>query len=197
MNNKTTIVSFFMILLKVQCRKKEYHNIVYHKMIKPNGFIKSREYVLKKIYESFQNVEESKRVEKSIVEYTKQKHSTNKGIEGLHWSDIRVRRTYCQKARSIIFNLKNIQKHNLNIDDVVTMTPYELNPCLWEPIFKKIHDREKLSLIMDNEHHHDGILQCERCYSYKTRYIELQTRSADESMTVYATCMNCSNNWTF
>jgi len=158
--------------------------------------MQSREYVIQKLYTSLQSLEESKKLEKKIVEYTKSKHlRKNKDDNGLRWSDIWVRRTYCQKARSIIFNLPNIKKFKLDPNKVVYMTPYELNPSLWDPIVKKLHDREKLSLIMDNENQHDGILKCDKCYTYKTRYIELQTRSADEPMTVYATCMNCLHNW--
>ena len=37
--------------------------------------------------------------------------------------------------------------------------------------------------------------KCGRCKSKKCTYYELQTRSADEAMTIFITCLNCGNRW--
>ncbi|XP_048231392.1 transcription elongation factor TFIIS [Ricinus communis] len=37
--------------------------------------------------------------------------------------------------------------------------------------------------------------KCGRCGQRKTSYYQMQTRSADEPMTTYVTCVNCSNRW--
>ena len=37
--------------------------------------------------------------------------------------------------------------------------------------------------------------KCGRCKSRKCIYYELQTRSADEGMTIFITCLNCGNRW--
>ena len=37
--------------------------------------------------------------------------------------------------------------------------------------------------------------QCGRCRARECTYFELQTRSADEPMTTYVTCLNCGNRW--
>jgi len=39
--------------------------------------------------------------------------------------------------------------------------------------------------------------QCGRCKERKTRYRQDQTRSADEPMTTFVTCVNCGNRWKF
>ncbi|KAF8308717.1 transcription factor S-II-domain-containing protein [Cantharellus anzutake] len=39
--------------------------------------------------------------------------------------------------------------------------------------------------------------QCGRCKERKTRYRQAQTRSADEPMTTFVTCVNCGNRWKF
>lgn len=39
--------------------------------------------------------------------------------------------------------------------------------------------------------------QCGRCKQWKTRYRQAQTRSADEPMTTFVTCVNCGNRWKF
>ena len=41
----------------------------------------------------------------------------------------------------------------------------------------------------------DGIFQCRKCGSKKTTYYSLQTRSADEPMTNFITCVSCKNRW--
>ncbi len=37
--------------------------------------------------------------------------------------------------------------------------------------------------------------KCKRCKSRKTTYYEMQTRSADEPMTIFITCLTCGNRW--
>jgi DNA-directed RNA polymerase subunit M/transcription elongation factor TFIIS len=41
----------------------------------------------------------------------------------------------------------------------------------------------------------EGFFTCVRCKSKKTSYYQLQTRSADEPMTTFVTCLNCDRNW--
>ena len=40
-----------------------------------------------------------------------------------------------------------------------------------------------------------GQFKCGKCKSVKTTYYQLQTRSADEPMTTYVTCLGCNNRW--
>ncbi|KAI6670250.1 hypothetical protein NL676_005135 [Syzygium grande] len=39
--------------------------------------------------------------------------------------------------------------------------------------------------------------KCGRCGQRKCTYYQMQTRSADEPMTTYVTCVNCNNRWKF
>lgn len=39
--------------------------------------------------------------------------------------------------------------------------------------------------------------KCGRCGKRKCKYYQLQTRSADEPMTTFVTCINCGNRWKF
>jgi len=39
--------------------------------------------------------------------------------------------------------------------------------------------------------------KCGRCKQRKCKYYQLQTRSADEPMTTFVTCINCNNRWKF
>ena len=41
----------------------------------------------------------------------------------------------------------------------------------------------------------EGLFVCNKCGSKKTTYYSLQTRSADEPMTNFITCVSCKNRW--
>ena len=42
-----------------------------------------------------------------------------------------------------------------------------------------------------------GMFQCGKCKGTRTTYFQMQTRSADEPMTTFVTCLNCKNKWKF
>jgi transcription elongation factor S-II len=39
------------------------------------------------------------------------------------------------------------------------------------------------------------LYRCDKCGKSKTTVHELQTRSADEPMTLFITCFNCNHRW--
>ncbi|KAF9090377.1 RNA polymerase II elongation factor [Mortierella sp. GBA35] len=41
------------------------------------------------------------------------------------------------------------------------------------------------------------MFKCGKCKGRKCRYYQMQTRSADEPMTTFVTCINCDNRWKF
>ncbi|RKP03674.1 hypothetical protein CXG81DRAFT_9181 [Caulochytrium protostelioides] len=41
------------------------------------------------------------------------------------------------------------------------------------------------------------MFKCGKCKQRKTKYYQMQTRSADEPMTTFVTCVNCGNRWKF
>ncbi|BAT22216.1 putative transcription elongation factor SII [Yellowstone lake phycodnavirus 1] len=57
---------------------------------------------------------------------------------------------------------------------------------------KRELDLEKLR-VKDEDY--TGMFKCGKCKSVKTTYYQMQTRSADEPMTAFITCLNCSNRW--
>ena len=56
-------------------------------------------------------------------------------------------------------------------------------------------DRANNSEVSNEQDISDGIFQCRKCGSKKTTYYSLQTRSADEPMTNFITCVTCKNRW--
>jgi DNA-directed RNA polymerase subunit M/transcription elongation factor TFIIS len=43
----------------------------------------------------------------------------------------------------------------------------------------------------------EGVLKCPKCGGCKSFSYSKQTRSADEPMTTFATCVTCKNKWTY
>ena len=57
------------------------------------------------------------------------------------------------------------------------------------------YEEEKEIDESDTVYVEDGIFQCTKCNSKKTTYYSLQTRSADEPMTNFVTCVTCKHKW--
>ena len=53
--------------------------------------------------------------------------------------------------------------------------------------------KKEVSIV--NEKDYKGLFKCAKCREYKTTYYEMQTRSADEPMTVFVTCHICDITW--
>src|SRR6056300_1360404 len=62
---------------------------------------------------------------------------------------------------------------------------------------KNIRENMKKDWVTNiiNDPDYKGMLRCKRCKSYKTTFYQMQTRSADEPMTVFVTCHNCDTRW--
>ena len=63
--------------------------------------------------------------------------------------------------------------------------------------FQNIHDKikEEESFIIKPFEIEEGVLECGKCGSKKTYSYTKQTRSGDESTTVFAVCYKCNNRW--
>jgi transcription elongation factor S-II len=60
----------------------------------------------------------------------------------------------------------------------------------------KLKQRElMLEKARVNDEDYNGMFKCGKCKSTKTTYYQMQTRSADEPMTTYVTCINCGSKW--
>jgi len=77
-------------------------------------------------------------------------------------------------------------------DNLVTMKSIELYPAIYESYILK---QKKINKFLEEKPEISGIFKCGKCRQNKTTYYQLQTRSADEPMTTFVTCMNCHNRW--
>ena len=113
--------------------------------------------------------------------------------------DFRFRMT--SKAWSMEFNIKytpdikeKLLDGSITPAKLVNMTTYEMHPAMYEPIFERIAKKHLRCMATSYDDAPDGVFVC-RCGSKKTVYYSMQTRSADEPMTVFVSCLKCRKNW--
>jgi len=113
---------------------------------------------------------------------------------------------YSNIARSIYSNLVNstyinnkklysrLKKKEFMPHELAYMKREELFPEKWHLIIEK----EKLKLKEAYEIKQvsmSDLIKCGKCKNNKVSYQELQTRSGDESMTIFFTCLVCGHKW--
>ena len=85
---------------------------------------------------------------------------------------------------------------NISINSIAEMNTYELYPSRWKEQFDNQQIREKNQLEGNKSMATDQFL-CKRCWKRECTYYEMQTRSADEPMTTFVTCLECDKRWKF
>jgi DNA-directed RNA polymerase subunit M/transcription elongation factor TFIIS len=122
------------------------------------------------------------------------------------WKNPRFAHLYLEKARSVISNLdKNSYIKNVKLvdrikekeflpHDVAFMKPENIFPDRWKDTVQNLVKRyenayENKRVAMTNQ------FLCLKCKKRECSYLERQTRSADEGMTIFVWCVNCGNSW--
>ena len=82
----------------------------------------------------------------------------------------------------------------VSLKDIGKMDTYELFHSRWKESFDQQQVREKRQLEGNKSMATDQFL-CGRCHKRECTYYEMQTRSADEPMTIFITCLNCGKHW--
>lgn len=125
-----------------------------------------------------------------------------RGIQRRYKSDA----DYTKKAAQILLNLdpqsyvKNtylcasILNGSILPQNVVNLNPHELFPASWKDSLEKHklkQEKEKIKPAATD------MFQCPKCKKRETTYYEQQTRSGDEPMTVFISCVaaGCGKQW--
>lgn len=112
---------------------------------------------------------------------------------------------YKSKFRSKYLNLKDKNNPTLRSglisemitpDRFISMTSAEMASDNRRRMNSMISEQNMLNSQMakDNAAETDQF-KCGRCNQRKCKYYQMQTRSADEPMTTFVTCVNCGNRW--
>ena len=90
--------------------------------------------------------------------------------------------------------LPRLLSKDLSIETLATMNVMDFQPTLYAGLRERMLLREKQQLE-GNKAMATDMFKCGRCHKRETTFYELQTRSADEPMTKFITCVNCGNHW--
>lgn len=122
------------------------------------------------------------------------------------WSCSKFIMIYRARARAVYSNLlptsyigntrliKRLARKEFLPHQLAFMSPLELCPEHWQDILDEKQRLQDLRSEIERQQY-STIFYCRKCHQRKTTYYQLQTRSADEPMTVFITCQVCGNKW--
>jgi len=136
-------------------------------------------------------------LEKAIFNYSLKEADNNKVFK--KWDNHKFVLLYLNKLRSVYANLTQEILNKLSNGDIKSfsiafMTHQELVPQRWAELIENKIKRDK-SKYENNIEAATDTFQCRKCKSNKCTYYQMQTRSADEPMTTFVTCIVCDNRW--
>lgn len=151
-----------------------------------------------------QDVNLTRKIEKSIYNYVISL-SKSKNIQR-RWSNPIFKKLYHSKVISIYTNLKSdsyienktflqrVKEKEIKSNEIGTLSVYDIFPDNWKELLNAKSKRDKIKYELKPEAM-TNLFKCRKCGSRETSYYEVQTRSADEPMTQFITCLKCDNRW--
>ena len=157
-----------------------------------------RKNVSKKINDIVNNEKMSINIEKSIFNFTITQAKSKNIVK--KWENKYFLQIYKNRLRSIYLNLRNeeflkkIKKKKIKTSQLHKITHQEMCPEKWKDLIDAKIKRDK-NMTSTNMSAATDEFTCYKCKKKKCTYYQLQTRSADEPMTTFVTCLVCSNRW--
>lgn len=124
-----------------------------------------------------------------------------------NWSNPIFTQLYKDKAQSVIANLDvNSYIGNTRLVERIVkdkeflphqlcfMNPENVYPEIWADIVNAKMKKDE-NIGVNTRSAMTDQFKCGRCKKRECSYYELQTRSADESMTIFCVCVNCNHSW--
>jgi len=117
------------------------------------------------------------------------------------WSEPAFVTLYQNRLRSLCHNLSHdesfleqVVNEEISHLQLASMNHLEMSPSRWTVLLEKKMKIDTNKYNSDEQASTD-MFQCRKCRSRRCQYYELQTRSADESCTVYVNCLDCGKRW--
>ena len=100
------------------------------------------------------------------------------------------------RSRAIqLYRYKNLSG-TMTATEFADAAPVDLNPKRWRDIIQKTIERDKA--MYSKKSTASIFMYCSSCKrKTKCDYYQMQTRSADEPMTTFVTCLECDKRWKF
>jgi DNA-directed RNA polymerase subunit M/transcription elongation factor TFIIS len=163
-----------------------------------------RNRVVLKLNKCVKRIKLSRQIEKGIYNYCIE-YAINKNIKK-SWMNPLFYRLYMSKVISIysnidvkcyvknIYLLEKIKNNEIDPQGLAKMSSYDTYPEIWSELLDKKTKRDRMKYEMKQVAMTE-MFKCRRCSSRNCSYYELQTRSADEPMTQFISCLDCGNRW--
>lgn len=165
-----------------------------YKIENPDTF---RANIRKKLYQKIGNEKDAVNLEKGIFNFTLKEAEQRKVIK--KWNDEKFVLIYTSHLRSILKNLTShwiseINSGSLQPHKIAFMTHQELDHDRWSQLIEAKTKRDKNKFEVNIAAATDTFT-CRKCKGKNCTYYLMQTRAADEPMTCYVTCLDCSNRF--
>ena len=127
------------------------------------------------------------------------KRCTEQGIVK-RWDNPRFARVYVDRLRTVFRALSNagvlesVTQGTRAPHEIAFLSHQELAPERWDALLEAKRARDACLYEPQIDANTDNF-ECRKCKSKRCSYYQLQTRSADEPMTTFVTCINCGNRW--
>ena len=156
-----------------------------------------RKNIRAKLNLKLKNEKNSLNLEKGIFNYALKEADQHKIVK--KWDNKYFVQLYVDRLRSVMSNLhediiKNINDGTIKAHIVAFMTHQELLPSKWSMLIDAKIKRDKNKFETNIAASTDAFT-CRKCKGNRCTYYQMQTRSADEPMTIYLSCCDCGNRF--
>jgi len=151
-----------------------------------------------KLQELLESEKKAINLEKGIYNYALKEANNRKVVK--KWDNPYYVQIYLDRLRTIYINLGKtalltwVKDGTVTVKNLAFMTHQEMQPEKWDALIQAKIKKDKSKYDTQQEAMTDTF-KCRKCYSNKCSYYQMQTRSADEPMTTFVTCIECANRW--
>ena len=157
-----------------------------------------RSNIILKIDEIIKDNKISRNIERGVFNFTLKESTTKKLLK--KWENPFFVNIYLDRLKTIYINIQYeplkilIQSGNIKTSELAFMTHQEMRPDKWDKMIEEKNKRDKCKYETVIEAATDTF-KCRKCKSNKCTYYQMQTRSADEPMTTFVSCLDCGCRW--
>ena len=112
----------------------------------------------------------------------------------IDWETPAFREMY--RSRAVLLYQSRKLANSMSPKEFAETTELDRHPEIWTDILKQVHEKDKA--MYSKKTTASIMMYCSGCKrKTKCDYYQLQTRSADEPMTTFVTCLECDKRWKF
>lgn len=163
----------------------------------PDNFRKN---ITNKLNSLMKNKKISINIEKGIYNYSIKEATIRTVVK--KWENPYFVQLYVDRLRSVYLNLyrldslrEQVLSKKIKAHEIAFMTHQEMDNDKWAELIEEKRQREKSKF--DGPKATTSSFTCYKCKGNNCTHYQLQTRSADEPMTTFVTCLSCAYRWKF